>query len=176
MAWFLVLGFSRIHSRLRHYVVVSIEYRWRSWSRQARFRQGAINMLRMITVLAVASMVLTTASAEDRKAVEVTVAGGQFERPKRTALWTTPRRSRLFQNQYAPSPSGATAQLYPAPIQVPAVVGQSHYSYEPLMPHEFLYSHQRTYYRYYDGGRGMTRTRVLWTRMPIAPPITNFFW
>lgn len=129
-----------------------------------------------MTVIAVSVLLFSPAPAEEREAVEVTVAGGEFQRPSREALWRSPRRTRLFQNHHANSPSGATARLYPAPIQVPAIVGQSHYSYEPLMPHEMLYPHQRTYYRYYDGGRGMTRTRVLWTRMRVAPPITHYFW
>jgi hypothetical protein len=36
------------------------------------------------------------------------------------------------------------------------------------MPHEFTYSHYRTYRRYYDDGRGMTRTKVVWYSNPLT--------
>lgn len=59
---------------------------------------------------------------------------------------------------------GVSAGLYPAPGPVPAFVGHTYYTYEPLYPHEMLYPHHRTYHRYYDGGRGLTRTSVRWMR------------
>jgi hypothetical protein len=36
------------------------------------------------------------------------------------------------------------------------------------MPHEFTYSHYRTYRRYYDDGRGMTRTKAVWYCNPLT--------
>ena len=53
----------------------------------------------------------------------------------------------LFYNQYAP-PAGYNstgAQLYPCPRPVPARVGQTYITYQPLMPQEFLYRHHRYY-------------------------------
>jgi hypothetical protein len=58
---------------------------------------------------------------------------------------------------------GAPAAMYPAPnTGIPPWVGHVYYTYEPLYPHEFLYPHHRTYHRYYDDGRGLTRTHVSW--------------
>ena len=45
--------------------------------------------------------------------------------------------------------SSAHAEMYPAPHPVPAHVGGSHYTYQPLMPHEMMYTHSRNYYNYY---------------------------
>lgn len=69
----------------------------------------------------------------------------------------------LFYNYYVPPTCGGLgAQLYVAPLPVPPHVGHTYYTYQPLMPHEFLYKHHRTYHRYYDDGRGLTRTSVRW--------------
>ena len=69
----------------------------------------------------------------------------------------------LFYNFYVPpSCGGVGAQMYLAPQPVPPHVGYTYYTYQPLMPHEMLYRHQRTYHRYYNEGRGMTRTSVRW--------------
>ena len=62
---------------------------------------------------------------------------------------------------------GVPAAAYIAPRPVPAWVGQTYYTYQPFMPNELLYQHHRTYYRYYDQGRGMTRTSVSWSRPPV---------
>lgn len=75
----------------------------------------------------------------------------------------------LFYNYYVPPTCGGVpAQLYLAPQPVPALVGHTYYTYQPYMPHELLYQHHRTYYRYYNGGRGLTRTSVSWTRPPFT--------
>lgn len=74
----------------------------------------------------------------------------------------------LFYNYYVPSTCGGVpAAAYVAPRPVPAWVGQTYYTYQPFMPNELLYQHHRTYYRYYDQGRGMTRTSVSWYRPPV---------
>jgi hypothetical protein len=58
---------------------------------------------------------------------------------------------------------GAPAAMYPAPNSwIPPYVGHVYYTYEPLYPHEYLYPHHRTYHRYYNDGRGLTRTHVSW--------------
>lgn len=70
------------------------------------------------------------------------------------------------------------ASMYPAPHPVPAYVGGSMYTYEPLMPHEMMYTHQRNYYNYYgnpgqyyqdpygarahQGGGSLNVTKVRW--------------
>lgn len=78
-------------------------------------------------------------------------------------------RPDLFYNYYvAPNCGGTGAQLYIAPHPVPAWVGHTYYTYQPFMPHELLYAHQRRYHRYYDDGRGLTRARVKWSAPPIS--------
>jgi len=67
----------------------------------------------------------------------------------------------LFYNYYSPPNCGGVgAELYLSPRPVPAHVGHTYITYQPLMPHEFLYHHHRTYHRYYNGGQGLTRTHV----------------
>lgn len=66
----------------------------------------------------------------------------------------------------AATPNSVGAQLYIAPHPVPAYVGHTFYTYQPLMPHEMLYPHSRHYHRYYDEGRGYNRTCVKWSRSP----------
>lgn len=72
----------------------------------------------------------------------------------------------LFYNYYVgPQPSGTAAQMYVSPLPVPARVGHTYVTYQPLMPHEFLYAHGtaccpgRSYYTHYPGA-GWTRTNV----------------
>ncbi|MCS7236826.1 MAG: hypothetical protein NZ899_00980 [Thermoguttaceae bacterium] len=68
----------------------------------------------------------------------------------------------LFYNYYvAPGPDGIGVELYPAPRPAPPWVGHTYITYEPLMPHEFLYRHQRVYIRVHPDGR-RTRTLVWW--------------
>ncbi|MCU0877855.1 MAG: hypothetical protein MUF06_08740 [Pirellulaceae bacterium] len=67
----------------------------------------------------------------------------------------------LFYNYYAwPSCGGVGAELYLSPRPVPPHVGHTYITYQPLYPHEFLYTHHRTYHRYYNGGQGLNRTSV----------------
>jgi hypothetical protein len=78
-------------------------------------------------------------------------------------------RPDLFYNFYVPNNcGGAPAALYIAPHPVPALVGHTYYTYQPLMPHEMLYSHHRTYRQWYDDGRGVTRTKVAWYCNPLT--------
>jgi hypothetical protein len=55
--------------------------------------------------------------------------------------------------------SGAPVQLYVAPRPTPALVGHTYITYQPLMPHEFMYCHKRSYYKYYRHG-GYTTAHV----------------
>jgi hypothetical protein len=131
-------------------------------------------MLRITTLaiaLAVTLLIGPATSADD--AVQVTISSDDTT-PATPAVNWAPRRTRLFQNYYASG--GIAAPLYTAPVQVPALAGHTYATYEPLMPHELLYRHNRTYYRYYDGGRGLTRTRVVWWSGPVAPPLLGWIW
>jgi hypothetical protein len=74
----------------------------------------------------------------------------------------------LFANYWVPPGCGQVgASLYVAPQPVPPWVGHTYITYQPLMPHELLYKHHHSYYRYYDGGRGMTRARVAYYNPPL---------
>lgn len=73
----------------------------------------------------------------------------------------------LFYNYFVPPNCGGVgANLYLSPGPVPPHVGHTYVTYQPFMPHEYLYSHHRTYHRYYDEGRGLTRTHVSWHHPP----------
>jgi hypothetical protein len=67
----------------------------------------------------------------------------------------------LFYNYYAqPGPyNGAAAQMYVCPRPVPANVGHTWVTYQPWMPHEYMYRHERSYYTY-NPGAGWRRTNV----------------
>jgi len=74
----------------------------------------------------------------------------------------------LFAQYTTQGQGGLTAGQYNAPHPVPSHVGHSYRTYEPLMPHEMLYEHQRNYYNYYNdnsfygGGRSLNITSVRW--------------
>ena len=66
----------------------------------------------------------------------------------------------IFYNYYAwPSCTGLGAELYVSPRPVPPHVGHTYITYQPLMPHEFMYHHHRSYYKYNRYG-GHTIARV----------------
>jgi len=66
----------------------------------------------------------------------------------------------LFYNyQVGPNPSGTAAQMYVSPLPVPAHVGHTYTTYQPLMPHEYLYKHTRSHYAY-TRGSGWSRSKV----------------
>ena len=80
----------------------------------------------------------------------------------------------LFYNYYVPGTCGGVpAQMYLSPQPVPATVGHTYITYQPMMPHEMLYTHHRAYYRYFDQGRGMTRTSIHWYNNPIVSPLQS---
>jgi len=83
--------------------------------------------------------------------------------------WTQPAAAQdyyanapqLFANQYTQGYANqATAEMYVAPVPTPAWVGHTYYTYQPLYPHEMMYTHHRRYHSYYDNGRGLNSTRV----------------
>lgn len=70
----------------------------------------------------------------------------------------------LFYNYYvgpAVLAGGGAAQMYPTPVPTPPLVGHTYVTYQPLMPHEFLYKHHRTYYRHHPG-QSWVQTKVCW--------------
>ena len=66
----------------------------------------------------------------------------------------------LFAQYYeGPDPSGVQAGMYISPVPVPPNVGHTYTTYQPLMPHEYLYRHTRSHYAYAPGA-GWTRAKV----------------
>lgn len=66
----------------------------------------------------------------------------------------------LFYNVYeGPDPSGATAGAYVSPRPVPPNVGHTYTTYQPYMPHEYMYRHTRSHYAYAPGA-GWSRAKV----------------
>ena len=66
----------------------------------------------------------------------------------------------LFYNFYeGPDPSGTTTAMYISPRPVPAHVGHTYTTYQPFMPHEYMYQHHRSYWTHHPGN-GWTRTKV----------------
>lgn len=69
----------------------------------------------------------------------------------------------LFYNYYVPPVGGESvgAQMYLCPRPTPPLVGHTYITYQPLMPHEFLYPHARVYWTQHDDAPP-TRTSVRW--------------
>ena len=70
----------------------------------------------------------------------------------------------LFHNYYVGPGvygNGVPAQMYLSPRPTPPWVGHTYITYQPLMPHELMYKHQRTYIRTHPDGSA-TRTKVKW--------------
>lgn len=66
----------------------------------------------------------------------------------------------LFYNYtVGPNPSSNRARMYVSPQPIPPNVGHTYTTYQPLMPHEYLYQHTRSYYSHVPGA-GWTRTKV----------------
>ena len=83
----------------------------------------------------------------------------------------------LFYNYYTQGYANAVnAQMYVAPLPVPPNVGHTFYTYQPFMPHEMLYWHKDRYHNYYDGGRGLNRTRATYYAPPVRTSASNFYW
>jgi hypothetical protein len=92
----------------------------------------------------------------------------------------------LFYNYYAqPGPyNGAAAGMYICPKPVPPHVGHTWVTYQPFMPHEFMYQHHRAYYTY-NPGAGWRRTNVRYGTFGIRAqnwlsdirfPMSNNIW
>jgi len=83
----------------------------------------------------------------------------------------------LFYNFYTQGgANSANAQMYTSPVPVPPHVGQTFLTYQPFHPHEMLYKHTDKFHNYYDGGRGMNRTRVQYSYPPVKTAVSNFYW
>ena len=77
--------------------------------------------------------------------------GLAFALPGTRTVTAAEHRGDMFYNYYV-GPPGVPAQLYLCPRPTPPLVGHTWITYQPLMPHEFMYKHKRSYYRYYRDG------------------------
>ena len=123
---------------------------------------------RLATAILVAGVLVATADAQD---------GGRAGRHSDNCFACRDAddgNPSLFHNYYVGDGCDLVgAQLYVAPQPVPPLVGHTYITYQPLMPHELLYKHHHTYYRYYDGGRGMTRAAVAYYNPPLRTGLKN---
>jgi len=94
--------------------------------------------------------------------------------------------SDLFYNYYVPpgSPWGVGAEMYLCPRPTPPLVGHTYITYQPLLPHEFLYKHCRSYKTHHPAGgcqpphaKGAhcTHTCVHWGGTQIPAKLHHFF-
>jgi hypothetical protein len=77
----------------------------------------------------------------------------------------------LFYNYYVPpvGEGSVGAQLYLCPRPTPPLVGHTYFTYQPLMPHEYLYGHCRVYKTVHTDAPP-TRTSVHWgTGIHVCP-------
>lgn len=83
----------------------------------------------------------------------------------------------LFYNYYTQgNANAANAQMYLSPVPVPPNVGHTFYTYQPFYPHHMLYAHQDRYHNYYDGGRGLNRTKATYYYPPVKTAVQNLYW
>jgi len=110
----------------------------------------------------------------DQSKYEFAGAGGYHTCPTGDCLYRYYGQPNLFGNYFTWNNCGAIpAALYVSPRPVPPHVGWTYITYQPLFPHEFMYTHHRTYHRYYNGGQGLNRTAVHYRYSPIGE---SHFW
>lgn len=68
----------------------------------------------------------------------------------------------LFYNYYVDGAGGVPAKLYISPRPTPPVVGHTYMTYQPLMPHEYLYRPHLRVYRRWDGRLLPANTTRAW--------------
>lgn len=92
--------------------------------------------------------------------------------PQGCLPYSDERPAELFYNFYAPATCGnVPAAMYTAPIATPRLVGHTYVTYQPLMPHEFMYRHHRFYHHYYNNNSALNRTAVFWYGSPLRDAV-----
>ena len=83
----------------------------------------------------------------------------------------------LFYNYFTQGyRNSANAQMYLSPLPIPPNVGHTYYTYQPFYPHHMMYAHKDRYHRYYDNGRGMNRTRAVYSYPHVKTAVSNLYW
>ncbi len=141
----------------------------------------SLRALSALCAVALGCVLVSNANAQDKVAPKKT---------QQVAAHQTPLAANLFYNYYTQGANNqVNAQMYLAPRPVPAYVGHSYYTYQPLMPHEHMYSHVRNYYKWYAGpeafynqacnghcpGGGLNKTTVVWSsnRNYVGPLVSS---
>lgn len=115
-------------------------------------------MSRSLTLLTVAGLLLCVGA-------EAASAQSGWEGRRRISFQ---RKNDLFYNSYVgPQPSGTAAEMYVSPLPAPAYVGHTYNTYQPLLPHEYLHTHKRSYWTH-NPGHGWTRTSVRYNSYDYA--------
>ena len=80
----------------------------------------------------------------------------------------------LFYNYYeGPDPSGTTTAMYVSPRPVPVHVGHTYTTYQPWMPHEYMYRHTRSHYAYHPGA-GWSRAKIRYRTTGLR--LDDYLW
>jgi hypothetical protein len=115
------------------------------------FPQGDIGMVRTSMRAMLAALALCVASL---------LAASQAEAAHPDLFYN-------FYNGPTPCGPGLPAQLYISPRPTPPLVGHTFITYQPLLPHEFMYHHHRKYYKYHHLG-GHTTACVKYYSSPTV--------
>jgi hypothetical protein len=125
--------------------------------------------LRFFTLVcaALTGCVLATSSSAQQAAPQTPLAANQFYNYNPYGVADHGMAGNLFYNYYTQGPSNhANAGMYLAPRPVPAYVGHTYYTYQPLLPHEHMYSHVRNYSHSHPGNEctsgSTTKTKVVY--------------
>ena len=136
-----------------------------------------LQQLQLVAVIALTCWQLGSDCAAQQNNAPQPVAHSQAAQAAETPLAQNQRLDLFYDFYLQPAMDGTAASMYPAPIPVPGRVGQSYYTYQPLLLHEHMYRHDRVYYRphgtrdmfYVDPctnqaqGKTYTKTSVIWT-------------
>jgi hypothetical protein len=124
---------------------------------------------RAVLLLAVAVVVVTAFATQ---------AEAQQPRCRWHQAWCEPYSEGyggdLFYNYYWQGYCDRPVGMYPSPYPTPPLVGHTYVTYQPFLPHEYLYKHHRSYHSYYNGNRGLNRTWVSYGANPVTESLAVF--
>ena len=125
-----------------------------------RMWRGRGMNLRMTSRIGMRSRLRSRRAAED----SVTLRGPDANSPD------------LFYNYYQGANAEHTAGMYPAPYAIPSITGQTYFTYQPFLPHEYMYTHSRSYYRMANFNQGLNRTHVTYKPNAATSMRQMFHW
>lgn len=110
------------------------------------------------------------------KLLKATVVGAIVGLAGLTQSASAQQAPQLFAQQYTQgSANQNNAVMYISPVPVPANVGHTYYTYQPLYPHEMMHLHSERYHNYYDQGRGLNRTGVHYYVPPVRTGVHSLW-